>query len=143
MVLFLTVDLDTLTSAGRTSLIHLRSLSTGVKHPLAGNAAVLEYTLTHLLHESFSVHISGEYIGILFMVEGEHGYEWTRKLVVWSWRTGIRRSVSILGTYTTISSLADLLSLGYFSRSAILCVSRQQFYPGIYIDTTAACAASL
>jgi hypothetical protein len=118
MVLFLTVYLDghpflkSVPTGGGTSLIHLRSLSTGENHGLAENA-VLEYTQTDLAHSPLSVQLSGEYVGILFTVQGENETEWTKELVVWSWRTGVRKLVSIVGTYTTINSLADLLSRFY------------------------------
>ena len=44
------------------------------------------------------------------MVVGESKRD---KLVVWSWRSGVRKLVSIIGTYIMISSLADLLSRFY------------------------------
>ena len=99
MVLFLTVDLDTRSflksvPTSSTSLIHLRSLSTGERHPLAGNTGILEYTVIDLGHSPLSVQISGKYVGILFLVESENGREWTKELVVWSWRTGVRKAVS-------------------------------------------------
>ena len=114
MDLFLTAFLDTRSylksvPTGNTSLIHLCSLSTGERHPLAGNTGTLEYSLINLAHSLLSVQIIGEYVGILFMVEGENGHEGTEVLVVWSWRTGVQKLMSILRTYATISSLADLI----------------------------------
>ena len=100
-------------STGNTShqVIPLRSLSTGGMYPLAGNTAVLEYTLTDLAFEAvISVQISGEYLGISFRAGGESECD---KLVVWSWRRGVRILVSILGAYATMSSLTDLLSRFY------------------------------
>ena len=86
---------------GSTALIHLLSLSTGEKHPLAADIAVLEYTLTPLVFPVLSVKISGEYVGVSFTVQSVIDLEDLGKrtnLVVWSWRTGVRKLVSMLGT---------------------------------------------
>ena len=61
-------------------------------------------------HATIIVQISEEHVGISFMVKGESELD---KLVIWNWRRGVQKLVSILGTYTTISLLADLLSRFY------------------------------
>ncbi|KAN0136222.1 hypothetical protein V8E53_006082 [Lactarius tabidus] len=91
-LLVATKDVENVPTGGGTSLIHLRSLSTGENHALAENA-VLEYTQTDLAHSPLSVQLSGEYVGILFTVQGENETEWTKEVVVWSWRTGVRKLV--------------------------------------------------
>ena len=99
---------------GSTALIYLLSLSTGEKHPLAANNAVLEYTFAYLAYAVLSVEISGEYVGVSFtLVANIEDQNERARLVVWSWSTGVRKLVSMLGTYTTLSSLADLLSRFY------------------------------
>jgi hypothetical protein len=100
-----------LTASDSNFLIHLFILSTGEKHPLAGSNAVVEYSTAHN-QLSHSVQISGDHIGIIF--DGE--------LVVWSWKTGVRKLVSV-DIYITISSPDGSLSRHYWSICYPLCFS--------------------
>ncbi|KAI0307691.1 hypothetical protein B0F90DRAFT_1676259 [Multifurca ochricompacta] len=86
----LLVTIESLTNVPELCRIQLHKLKTGEKHPLARNTGILEYTrlvsdITRT-HWSFSIRISGDYVGILFIDHVEGGNE----LVVWNWKTGAR-----------------------------------------------------
>jgi hypothetical protein len=85
------------------SCIHLRTLSTGEKHPLARSIGMVEYGLDIILSRSHTIRICGDYVGILF-ISGLRNY-----LVVWNWKTGVRELVSIVRTYITTGTPTDLL----------------------------------
>jgi hypothetical protein len=73
--------------------MQLRRLSTGAVHPLAPTPA----NITHVLDESidplsFSLQISGKYLGVLFISGGEGESE----LVIWDWKTGRVQLVSTI-----------------------------------------------
>ncbi|KAF8266414.1 hypothetical protein EI94DRAFT_1733136 [Lactarius quietus] len=86
--------------------IHLRTLSTGQKHPLAGTTAFLEHRLSEIIfgRSSLSIRICGDYVGILFILGRKND------LIVWSWRTGVQKLVLS----------ANLRSFAFLSDNSIL-----------------------
>ncbi|KAH9037200.1 hypothetical protein EDB85DRAFT_1937014 [Lactarius pseudohatsudake] len=93
--------------------IQSRTLSTGEKHPLAGSTAIVEHTLTVpeeviLARWSCSIRVHGDYVGILFAEHSEDRNE----LVVWSWRTGIRKLVVLSANLQSFVFLGDNFILG-------------------------------
>ncbi|KAH9064345.1 hypothetical protein EDB87DRAFT_1785862 [Lactarius vividus] len=94
--------------------IQSRALSTGERHPLAGNTAIVEHTLTVPEEEvildrwSYSIRVGGDYVGILFAESSGDRNE----LVVWSWRTGVRRLVVLSANIRSFVFLGDNFILG-------------------------------
>jgi hypothetical protein len=71
--------------------MQLRHLYTGAAHPLASTPAALTHTLDSDVDPvSFSIRISGRYLGVLFISTG--GGE--NELMVWDWKTGHVQMVS-------------------------------------------------
>jgi hypothetical protein len=69
---------------------------------------------------SYSIRICGDYVGILFM----EVFEGSNELVVWSWRTGVRKLVvNIVGIYNTTTLPTHLLSRYYRPTYDPLCFS--------------------
>ncbi|KAI9461007.1 hypothetical protein BJY52DRAFT_245215 [Lactarius psammicola] len=102
--------------------IYLRALSTGERHPLAGSTAVVEHTLTVpeviLDRWSYSIRICGDYVGILFMeLFGDRN-----ELVVWSWRTGVRKLLVLSAFMQSFAFLGDNFILGTTSGPPALLV---------------------
>ena len=91
-------------------------LSTGEKHPLAGSTEAVEHTLKLTTSEvirnrwSHSIRICGDYVGILFMEH--HGIESRNELVVWCWKTAVRKLVVSMTRYLYYDQLTgpDFLS---------------------------------
>ena len=67
----------------------------------------MEYTLTVpeaiLDRWSYSIRICGEYVGVLFMER----FESRNELVVWNWRTGVRKLVVSHRLYLHYDQLTD------------------------------------
>jgi hypothetical protein len=76
--------------------IRLLTLSTGEEHRLASDTATLELLPADpRIHWSYSIRISGDYVGILLMNNGDVGDDDSdrNELVVWNWKTGVQNLV--------------------------------------------------
>jgi hypothetical protein len=87
-----------ISSASLHYRIRLLTLSTGEEHKLARDTATLEYLPAvngpHI-HWSYSIRVSGDYVGILLMNNGDGGDDDSdrNELVVWNWKTGVQNLV--------------------------------------------------
>jgi hypothetical protein len=127
--LLVTIE-DNLRNLPNIFRIQLRTLSTGEKHPFAGSTAVVDYTLTTpepIDRWSYSIRISGDYVGILFQDILESG----NRLVVWSWRTGVQKLVVLSGILRSFVFLGDNFILGStLQPPALLVYSLEQSLAG-------------
>jgi hypothetical protein len=87
-----------ISSASHFCRIRLLTLSAGEKHPLAQDPATLEYTRavpanphTHWL---YSIRVSEDYVGILFINHDVDDDGDENELVVWNWKTSVTHLVS-------------------------------------------------
>ncbi|KAH9162781.1 hypothetical protein EDB89DRAFT_2024253 [Lactarius sanguifluus] len=105
----LLVTVENFRNAPELCRIHLRSLSTGEKHPLAGSTGAVEHTLAVpnivIDHWSYSIRICRDYVGILFMERFENTND--SELVVWSWRTGVRKLLVLSTSMRSFAFLGD------------------------------------
>ncbi|KAH9037201.1 hypothetical protein EDB85DRAFT_625041 [Lactarius pseudohatsudake] len=105
----LLVMIENFRNAPELSRIHLRSLSTGEKHPLAGSTGVVEHTLAApnivIDRWSHSIRICRDYVGILFTER--FGNMNDSELVVWSWRTGVRKLLVLSTSMRSFAFLGD------------------------------------
>jgi hypothetical protein len=79
--------------------IRLLTLSAGEEHRLAGDTATLEHLpAVSRIHWSHSIRISGDFVGILFISNGDDGDGDDdgdgNELVIWNWKTGVKKLVS-------------------------------------------------
>jgi hypothetical protein len=86
-----------LSSASLLCRIRFLTLSSGETHPLARDTPTVEYTRTipenpHI-RWSFSIRISGDYLGILVMNDDDDDDDDGNELVVWNWKTGVMNLV--------------------------------------------------
>ncbi|KAI9445328.1 hypothetical protein H4582DRAFT_909672 [Lactarius indigo] len=108
----LLVIIENFRSAPELCRIHMYSLSTGEKHPLAGSAGAVEHTLAVpdvvIIRWSYSIRICGDYVGILFIER----FERRNELVVWNWRTGVRKLIVLSANMRSFAFLGDNFILG-------------------------------
>ncbi|KAI0068303.1 hypothetical protein BV25DRAFT_1793722 [Artomyces pyxidatus] len=87
----LLVLVEKLQSGTNLCSVHLRTLSSGARHPLAPKSGILEYERpiedTARTDWSYSIRVSGDYVGILFLNDPAALCE----LFVWEWKTGVLR----------------------------------------------------
>ncbi len=75
----------------RTFNFHIRTISTGQKHPLAKNpkVSVKLDIISRDAVSTFAIQISGDYFGVFFNdAQGDGGF-----LVIWNWKTGEKEMV--------------------------------------------------
>ncbi|KAH8998839.1 hypothetical protein EDB86DRAFT_2910402 [Lactarius hatsudake] len=122
----LLVMIENFRNAPELCRIHLRSLSTGEKHPMARSTGAVEHTLAVpnivLDHWTYSIRICEDYVGILFMepFEGMNDSE----LVVWSWRTGVRKLMALSTSISSFVFLGDNFILASTTTPPALLVYR-------------------
>lgn len=111
----------------------LRHLITGAVHPLAPSPASLVHTLEEGAGPvSFSFHISGNNLGVLFISPSEGNGE--SELVIWDWKTGHVRMVS-RNAWTGSFSFSDFAYVEFVWRriwraNTVLCISYRSTYLG-------------
>ena len=87
-----------LSSASLLCRIRFLTLSSGETHPLARDTPTLEYTRTVPenpdIHWSYSIRVSGNYLGILVINNEDDDDGDGNELIVWNWKTGARNLVN-------------------------------------------------
>ncbi|KAF5387231.1 hypothetical protein D9757_006816 [Collybiopsis confluens] len=99
--------IETLSATHPTYHIHILTMSTATKHPLAADSGMLYHdrSLPHLA--SYSMQISGDFVGILFYANGLLQNEF----IIWGWKTG-EKKLHLTGD--------QLLSFSFLSERHIL-----------------------